>query len=480
MTVSTSRRADPVQGAANWEAPPAAQSFRVDSKAKHSRGMRTAMRIGWNLLPPLTFVAMVGLWWAAVEFFRIPAYLLPGPRRRFLAAGDRLRRCCGRHSKVTLTEILLGFGLTIVTAIPLGLLIALSPLAKQLVYPPIMLMQLVPKIAVAPLFLVWLGFGIESKVLLTVLMTFFPLLLASISGFQILDDRLLYLTKSMGATSWQTFRYLRFPAALAGHFLRHQDVGHDRGDGSDRRRVRRREQGPRLRAAARHEHDGHRARIRRARGADDRRHRDQLRRRILRMGDDAVAAGEEQLAGCSSSRDCRRAASNRLGSTDSNQQGGHMRQCVRQVACRRRIRGSTDARAGLAAAADTPVTFQLNWMAGGPNAGFAAAVAEGYYKDAGLDVTLVQGNGSGNTAQLVANGRAQLAYADAVAVSQLIAKGAPMKVVVDDLPVEPECGDGAQEERASSRSRTSRARRSACRPARRRRRCCRCCSSPTT
>jgi len=85
--------------------------------------------------------------------------------------------------------------------------------------------------------------------------------------------------------------------------------------------------------------------------------------------------------------------------------------------------------ADLATAAETPVTFQLNWMAGGPNAGFAAAVAQGYYKDAGLDVTLVQGNGSGNTAQLVANGRAQLAYADAVAVSQLIAKGAPMKII---------------------------------------------------
>ncbi len=94
-------------------------------------------------------------------------------------------------------------------------------------------------------------------------------------------------------------------------------------------------------------------------------------------------------------------------------------------------------------------------MAGGPNAGFAAAVAEGYYKDAGLDVTLVQGNGSGNTAQLVANGRAQLAYADAVAVSQLIAKGAPMKVVVDDLPVEPERSDGAQEDRHQVGRRTS-------------------------
>ena len=85
--------------------------------------------------------------------------------------------------------------------------------------------------------------------------------------------------------------------------------------------------------------------------------------------------------------------------------------------------------AGHVAAAETPVTFQLNWVSGGPNAGFEAAVAQGFYKDAGLDVTVVQGNGSANTVQLVANGRAQLAYADAVSVMQLIAKGAPMKII---------------------------------------------------
>ena len=82
-----------------------------------------------------------------------------------------------------------------------------------------------------------------------------------------------------------------------------------------------------------------------------------------------------------------------------------------------------------AAQAQTPLVFQLNWTAGGANAGFAAAVAEGFYKEVGLDVKLVEGNGSGNTAQLAANGRAALAYAEAVAVSQLIAKGAPMKVI---------------------------------------------------
>lgn len=210
---SSERSARVIPRPDDWQAPPSAQVFQGRPRIARSRRMRLARRIAWNLLPPLTFVGMVALWWGAVVAFKIPAYLLPGPDAVFsrMVTDAAL---LWRHSEVTLIEILLGFGLTIVTAIPLGLLIALSALAKQIVYPPIMLMQLVPKIAVAPLFLVWLGFGLESKVVLTVLMTFFPLLLASISGFMILDDRLLFLTRSMGASRWDTFRYLRFPAAL--------------------------------------------------------------------------------------------------------------------------------------------------------------------------------------------------------------------------------------------------------------------------
>jgi NitT/TauT family transport system substrate-binding protein len=77
----------------------------------------------------------------------------------------------------------------------------------------------------------------------------------------------------------------------------------------------------------------------------------------------------------------------------------------------------------------TPVAFQLNFTAGGYNAGFALALQEGFYKRAGLDVTIIKGQGSGVTAQLVASGKADIAYADALAVMQLIAKGASMKVV---------------------------------------------------
>lgn len=76
-----------------------------------------------------------------------------------------------------------------------------------------------------------------------------------------------------------------------------------------------------------------------------------------------------------------------------------------------------------------PVTFQLNWVAGGFHAGFAVALNDGYYEEAGLDVTLVEGNGSGTTAQLVASNQAQLAYADAVSVAKLIGEGASMRVI---------------------------------------------------
>lgn len=212
MAQSSVGSASNLQQRTNWEAPVSVPAFAGERKAR-SKTARTLARIGWNLLPPLTFVAIVGLWWAAVRILSIPAYLLPGPGAVFSRLVSDAPMLWD-HSLVTLTEILFGFGLTVVTAIPLGLVIALSLLARQILYPPIMLLQLVPKIAVAPLFLVWLGFGLESKVLLTVLMTFFPLLLASISGFQILDTRLLYLTQSMGASAWQTFRYLRVPAAL--------------------------------------------------------------------------------------------------------------------------------------------------------------------------------------------------------------------------------------------------------------------------
>jgi NitT/TauT family transport system permease protein len=170
-------------------------------------------RIAWACAPVLTFVALIGLWGALVAIFRVPDYLVPAPHA-VIPKLIEARQALWQNTMTTLREIVIGFTITVVLSIPLGLLIALSLVARRIAYPVLVFIQLVPKIAVAPLFLVWFGFGIQSKVLLTVLLSFFPLLLASIAGFQALDTRLLYLTRSMGASAWQTFWYIRFPSAL--------------------------------------------------------------------------------------------------------------------------------------------------------------------------------------------------------------------------------------------------------------------------
>ena len=115
---------------------------------------------------------------------------------------------------MTAKEIILGFMMATLISIPLGYLITSIKFLEKALYPIIVFFQLIPKIAIAPLFVVWFGFGLFPKVLFTFMLCFFPTLIASMTGFRALDERVLYLTKSMGASAWQTFRYVRVPAAL--------------------------------------------------------------------------------------------------------------------------------------------------------------------------------------------------------------------------------------------------------------------------
>ena len=177
------------------------------------RGDSRFRRIAWAFAPVLTFVVLIVLWGVLVAVFRVPDYLVPAPQA-VIPKLYQARQALWLNTVATMKEIVLGFVITVVLSIPLGLVIALSLVARRVAYPVLVFIQLVPKIAVAPLFLVWFGFGMQSKVLLTVLLSFFPLLLASIAGFQALDPRLLYLTRSMGASAWQTFWHVRFPSAL--------------------------------------------------------------------------------------------------------------------------------------------------------------------------------------------------------------------------------------------------------------------------
>lgn len=184
--------------------------------AARAPGLATRTR-GWLAAaawPLASFAVLLLVWEWAVPALEIPEYILPVPSA-FLAKLVEAHALIFEHTLVTAKEILLGFLMATVISIPLGFLIVSVRLLEKAVYPIIVFFQLVPKIAIAPLFVVWFGFGLFPKVLLTFLLCFFPTLVASMTGFRALDERVLYLTRSMGASGWQTFRYVRVPAALS-------------------------------------------------------------------------------------------------------------------------------------------------------------------------------------------------------------------------------------------------------------------------
>src|SRR5215467_2456818 len=170
-------------------------------------------RVSAFAYPIASFSVLFLLWQFGARAAGIPEYILPVPSE-FLAKLWSSRALIGEHTLVTAKEIVLGFLMAAAISIPLGFFIVSIKPIERAVYPVIVFFQLIPKIAIAPLFVVWFGFGLFPKILLTFLLCFFPTLVASMTGFRALDERVLFLTKSMGATWWQTFRYVRLPAAM--------------------------------------------------------------------------------------------------------------------------------------------------------------------------------------------------------------------------------------------------------------------------
>ena len=166
-------------------------------------------------LIPLVFVAFAGLWEWIVRALAIPPFLVPAPSAvaRALAAGVTSRLYLG-HFWVTLSETLLGFLIAAVSGIVLGAAIAQFRLLEQTVYPYLVALQTLPKIAIAPLIIVWFGFGLSSKVIIAAMVGFFPVLVNVIVGLKTIDQAKLELMRSFNASRWQTFRLVRFPNAL--------------------------------------------------------------------------------------------------------------------------------------------------------------------------------------------------------------------------------------------------------------------------
>jgi len=163
------------------------------------------------LLIPAVFVALVAVWEAIIRFFEIPIYIMPAPSNIALAL---VNTGYLDNALYTLGEAMLGFLLAALFGIVLGGLIAQFPLAEKTLYPYLIAIQTTPKVAVAPLFIMWFGFGMTSKVIIAATIAFFPILVNVISGLRSTDPARLELMRSLRATRWQIFTMVRLPGAL--------------------------------------------------------------------------------------------------------------------------------------------------------------------------------------------------------------------------------------------------------------------------
>jgi NitT/TauT family transport system permease protein len=167
--------------------------------------------------PFFLIIAIFVLWELAIRVFRIPPYLIPAPlavARMLVAEWPRL----WQNGLYTAYATLGGFALSIIIGIPIAMVIAYSRLVESYVYPLLVFSQSVPKIAIAPLFVVWFGFGIFPKVISAFMLGFFPVVVATVMGFKSIEPDMIDLARSMRASRWQMFVKFSLPQALPSIF----------------------------------------------------------------------------------------------------------------------------------------------------------------------------------------------------------------------------------------------------------------------
>jgi NitT/TauT family transport system permease protein len=174
---------------------------------------RADSRTGAVLLPLGFALLVLAAWEFGVRLGHVPTVILPPPSD-ILAAAWTDRAILLRHAVPTTLESAAGFLLATLFGVAIAVLITWSRAARQALYPNLVFFQLIPKIALAPLFLVWFGIGSPSRLAFAVFIAFFPIVIATASGLMNVDRNMIRLCRSLTGTEWQIFLHVRFPAAV--------------------------------------------------------------------------------------------------------------------------------------------------------------------------------------------------------------------------------------------------------------------------
>ena len=172
----------------------------------------------WMVL--VTLIMFIGLWELIVRGFGVPKIIFPAPSLIFESMVEGF--ASGRyveHSLITFWEIIAGFAIGSVGGLVLGILIGQSLFLEKILYPYVVAFQTLPKVAIAPIIVIWFGFGLTSKIIITATIAFFPLLANTIVGLRSAPLDQIELMVAFTATRWQTFRMVRLPQALPFIFV---------------------------------------------------------------------------------------------------------------------------------------------------------------------------------------------------------------------------------------------------------------------
>jgi NitT/TauT family transport system permease protein len=170
------------------------------------------------ILPIAGLAVVIGLWWLATIVFSIERYLVPSPKDVFDAYAAQQGYLLDQAG-VTLLETVQGFLLSLVAGVPIALLIVSSKILERMIYPLLLAVNAVPKIAIAPILVVWLGFDMLPKVIMVFLVCFFPIVISTASGMKSTPAELVELLRSMDCTRWQEFFKLRLRYAMPQIFV---------------------------------------------------------------------------------------------------------------------------------------------------------------------------------------------------------------------------------------------------------------------
>jgi ABC-type nitrate/sulfonate/bicarbonate transport system permease component len=158
-------------------------------------------------------LALLGIWEGYVRLFAVPKWLLPAPSVIAVTLVTS-RELLWTHTLVTLLEVVVGFGLSLLCGVILACGIACSRTLERALYPFVIASQTVPIIVIAPLLLIWVGYGLTPKVIVVALIAFFPIVVNTVDGLKSVDPDAVNLLRTMGASHWQIFVKVQVPSAL--------------------------------------------------------------------------------------------------------------------------------------------------------------------------------------------------------------------------------------------------------------------------